>query len=518
MAKISAADVAAWILCLLAAAFGAWGLHVGWNHSILDVHAWRQSHTAISAYEMARGGPFFQYRTPIFGPPWSWPLEFPLYQGLVAFISRWLSTGLEPTGRAVSVGFFVGTLASCWFALDLFDVARRHRPVFLALLAASPLYIFWSRTFMIESTALFVAVIYLVAVHQATRPGRARNAAAWLAASAVAGALAGPIKVTTFVPFLAGAALLVATRWRRVRPDRRTVVLVGVAAAFIPILATGAWLAFTDSVKVLNPLASELVWSGERAQRFGSLAQRFVLRSWYVVPANALLGRTRHAVVGSVAVFGCALVAAALRPRRFRQCLACAALYVLPLAVFMNLYLAHVYYSYENGLFLTAIVGCGIVACFESGGLRPWAGVALLAAALVAMSTNYLSGYYADQEAGRLAPMTLTRLVQTTTKADEVLLIYGMSYSPELPYESRHRAIMDWENHSVNEPGMQRLLAALGAERIGAIVVCGDARADSVVMRNIAHLGFPSPPWYREPYCDLYVVPHAAAAQQSNVR
>jgi hypothetical protein len=37
----------------VAFAFGAWGLQVGWSHGILDVHAWRQSHTAISAYEMA---------------------------------------------------------------------------------------------------------------------------------------------------------------------------------------------------------------------------------------------------------------------------------------------------------------------------------------------------------------------------------------------------------------------------------------------------------------------------------
>ena len=58
----------------MAFAFGAWALCVGWSHGILDVHAWRQSHTAISVHEMLRGGSFWHYRapwhyrTPIFGP------------------------------------------------------------------------------------------------------------------------------------------------------------------------------------------------------------------------------------------------------------------------------------------------------------------------------------------------------------------------------------------------------------------------------------------------------------------
>src|SRR5215471_14655467 len=132
-------DVAAWILCGFAALFGAWALHVGWHHSILDLHPWRQSHTAISAYEMTRGGPFWRYVTPILGPPWPSPIEMPLYQWIVAIVSRSQATELHATGRAVSVAFFLGTLVSYWFALDILNVRPRYRPVFIALAMASPL-------------------------------------------------------------------------------------------------------------------------------------------------------------------------------------------------------------------------------------------------------------------------------------------------------------------------------------------------------------------------------------------
>ena len=147
--RLEPAEAAAWALCAVAAIFGSWALHIGWHNGILDVHGWRQSHTAISVQEMLRGGPFWRYRTPIFGPPWQWPLEWPVYQWLVAEVSRASGSPIEPVGRAIAVASFAGGLAALWHVLGAFDVARRHRPVFLALLWSSPLYIFWSRAFML---------------------------------------------------------------------------------------------------------------------------------------------------------------------------------------------------------------------------------------------------------------------------------------------------------------------------------------------------------------------------------
>ena len=95
----------------------------------------------------------------------------PLYQWIVATISRTASLDLHATGRGVSVAFFVATLVSGWFALDIVDVRPRYRPIFVALTLVSPLYLFWSRTFMIESTALFFAVTFVLAIHRATKAG-----------------------------------------------------------------------------------------------------------------------------------------------------------------------------------------------------------------------------------------------------------------------------------------------------------------------------------------------------------
>lgn len=500
-------DAAAWALCALAAAFGAWALHVGWQHSILDLHQWRQSHTALSAYEMVRGGPFWRYVTPILGPPWPSPIEMPLYQWIVASVAKSRSLDLETTGRAVSAAFFVATLVSYWFALDILDVRPRHRPVFVALALASPLYLFWSRTFMIESTALFFAVTYVLAVHRATKAdATSRQTMVWLIVGLAAGVIGGMVKVTTFVPWWTGAAVLAASRaWRRSFPRP---MVAGVAAGLIlPVLAAAGWLAFSGAVKAENPLSARLAWSTVAWQHFGPLTMRFSPRAWYMVPGSTILGRTRHTVVGSFAVFAGAWLAIAVLRRRLAPSLVCVGLYLVPIAIFMHLYTAHVYYSYANGLLLLTMVGCGVVALLERRDAVSWLGPGLLTAALLAMTTNYLAGYYVDQQSDDTQHWPLAIALRTRVPVNDVLLIYGLDLNPDFTYSARRRAIMSWEDRGAGDPLFERSLALLAQEggRIGALVACGDTRSAEVIARTARRLTIADRPSYRDVYCDVYV-------------
>ena len=513
--RLRPVDAAAWFLCALAAAFGAWALQIGWHHSILDLHQWRQSHTALSAYEMVRGGPFWQYLTPILGPPWPSPIEMPLYQWIVATISRSQSTDLHATGRTVSAAFFLATLVSYWFALDILVVSPRYRPIFVALAMASPLYLFWSRTFMIESTALFFAVTFLLSVHRATRPGppSSSNVArrlepseiAWWIAAIAAGVLGGMVKVTTFVPWWTGAAVLVAVRWWRA-PVPRARLAVAAVGLIVPVIAAAGWLAFSGAVKAQNPLSAQLAWSTVAWQHFGPLAMRLDPRSWYMVPGSTVLGRTRHTVLGSAAVFAGAWLAIVLLRRRLTPVLVCVALYFLPIAIFMHLYTAHVYYSYANSLLLLTMVGCGIVALLERRDLLSWVGLGLLAWALVAMTTNYLTGYYVDQQSDDVSRWPLASALPRQLAANDVLLIYGLDLNTEFTYTARRRAIQSWEDRGAGDPLFERSLALLAQEggRIGALVACGASRGIAVIPDTVRRLAMADRPSYRDVYCDVY--------------
>src|SRR5262245_40545263 len=90
-------------------------MSTGWTHTLNDVHGFRQAQTALTVDYLLKGGPWVAYQTPVFGPPWSVPFEFPLYQWLAALVVLVFRTTVEQAGRLVSVGFFYASLVPSYF-------------------------------------------------------------------------------------------------------------------------------------------------------------------------------------------------------------------------------------------------------------------------------------------------------------------------------------------------------------------------------------------------------------------
>lgn len=128
---------------------------IGWDHTINDRHSFRQSQTATTAYYMVNNPFKLAYETPILGKPWSIPMEFPIYQWIVARIVGILGMPLDQAGRLVSLLFFLSTTIPLFCLLRTAGVSSGYSWLPLTLFVVSPFYIFWSRTFMIESSALF---------------------------------------------------------------------------------------------------------------------------------------------------------------------------------------------------------------------------------------------------------------------------------------------------------------------------------------------------------------------------
>jgi hypothetical protein len=89
---------------------------VGLRHSLLEVHDFRQVQTALTARCLQEEGWSLAYPTPLFGPPWSAPMEFPFYQVCVARFGALTGLPLEPAGRLVALGFLYLSLPA-WFGL-----------------------------------------------------------------------------------------------------------------------------------------------------------------------------------------------------------------------------------------------------------------------------------------------------------------------------------------------------------------------------------------------------------------
>lgn len=189
--RMSAAPMKRWLFwALLAHSFAV--LCWRWNQPLVGEHGFRQTQTAISVFWMLRGSPLIAYWTPVLGPPWQIPFEFPLYQWVLA-VFAWAGMGIDNAGRLASWSFGVAVLC------PLFKISRVLSVdawIAAALYLASPLYLFWGTAFLIDTTALFFAAMFLMYALENR----------W-ALSLICGVLAALIKLPTVIPFAALALL-----------------------------------------------------------------------------------------------------------------------------------------------------------------------------------------------------------------------------------------------------------------------------------------------------------------------
>jgi len=455
--------------------YAIWTASIGWGNTLNDRHSFRQSQTATTAYWMI-GKPFrLAYETPVLGKPWAIPMEFPLYQWIVARIVGLCGTPLDQTGRFVSLAFFLLTTIPLYRIVRSLGVASHLAWLPLILFVTSPFYIFWSRTFMIESTALFFAVSYLAAAIEVTRN---RSWPAPLLAI-VLGALAGMIKVTTFAGYLAVVGLMLGWHvWRAWRAGTdpaalaRSIVRYALVVA-LPFVAAVGWVWFADGVKAANPLAASYLTSQaphNSTWNYGTLEQKCSGLTWGVI-----LGRFPE-LVGlpplAWLLLGAVLAVSLIHQRRWKETLGCLGAFLLAPAIFTNVHFVHDYYANANGIFLIAGIGFALVGLLEDRATRA-AGVTLTVVAILATVTGHAALYRQRQMINSAEVLDAAEHIRSATPDDSSIVCLSNDWSPLVSYYAQRRAL----NLPLQVDGStpQDVITAtfrqLKGEKVGAIVL-----------------------------------------------
>ena len=494
-----------WIISCTFVACLVWSIlmaSVGWNNTLSDQHGFRQTQTAITSYYLMHGGPFLSYETPVLGRPWSIPFEFPLYQGIVALASALFKSPLNQTGRFISEIFFYLSLLIVWFLLAELNIRPVYRLVFLSLALVSPQYVFWSRTFMIESTALFFCMGYLL---YACRYPRDRSLFALLLGGAfgVVGAL---VKPTTMPGFVVVGVLFYAYTLRdqtgRIRKSLSRNFIAFLGFVCLPILATLVWAHYTDEVKSRNVIGILLTSTGLTGWNFGSFSQRFSPSTW-----KTLFDRTIPDLLGGNVIFVLTLLGICFARHRLFLFLTCILGFLSTFLIFTNLHVVHNYYAYANGIFLIAASSCAVVGLLEQKNWAPLLGIVIFFVMIVVSVNGYYKGYYTIQKNNASQLDNLAYIIKQMIPPEEIILVFGGDWSSELPYYSERRALMwpPWVPQDMDSPTMKEALSKLSDTRIGALIVCNSARADPrLIKRATAVLRLAGTPAYKDDVCSLY--------------
>lgn len=458
---------AAFLLFLVTLAVHLGAMTVGWSSKALPGVEFRQAQTALSAYWIQADGDFsLAYPTPVLGKPWSVPMEFPLYQWTVVAVSDLTHWSLTKAGRAVSIACFYLCLPAVFLLLDRWAVPRRWRWLALAVVVTCPLYVFYARSFLIETMALMFSLWFWVAFERAV----VRRSKVWWAVAAVTGAGAGLVKVTTLMLYLLPMGVWAIKRgWQaRGRGERvRELAWMGATVA-VPFALTLAWLHYADGIKALNPLGRFLTSANLKDFNLGTSATRFSPETW------AMQWRiVRDELTAMPALILCGIVAGVTGRARLLAIAGCLAGFMAALVIFPVLYALHDYYYLANTLLLLLAMGLAITSLAESRSPR-WvvAGVVLLL--LGAQVLRYRTHYYPSQQIVQAGGSGLTDALRALTNPNDVLVIAGQDWSSIVPYYARRRALMFRQEMGADPQVVEEALERLGPDPIGALVVAGD--------------------------------------------
>ncbi|MGB8353667.1 MAG: hypothetical protein WCD79_07265, partial [Chthoniobacteraceae bacterium] len=448
-------DVIARVLFFVALVVNIYCL-VRWiKQPLLDQFYFRQTQTALSTYwlEHTPGlAHWLNYETPILGSPWQIPMEFPLFQWIVALAHMATGIPLDPLGRCISGILFYCCLWPLSMLVRDLGFNRRLFYVSAALLLFSPIYIYWSRAFLIESTALFFSLLYLAWLNRYLVHRKRSH----IILATIAGVLGILVKVTTFAAFgVAGGALVVADiyvtgRWKSVAQLLKY-YLPTLLCMVVCFICLEWWLKRSDAIKSVDVIGSMLTSKSLDTWNFGTLSQRMSLQLW----KDTVWKRTIPESIGSTFVL-LIWIAALIQARSGRirvLILLPAALFILPFLLFTNLYIVHSYYAYGNGVFLVLALSIALWSLAERAPAWLFACLCVLMA-LAELNTFYTNYHLAISVRHRKDDPILTgEFIRNNTGPLATILVVGNDWSPEVAYYSQRRAIYlpGWVSGSILE-------------------------------------------------------------------
>ncbi|MGH8475574.1 MAG: acyltransferase family protein [Methylococcales bacterium] len=445
------------------------------SQSPLDAYSFRQTQTALTAYWFIQDGFRFAYETPVAGAPWSIPLEFPIYQVVVALISKSLHVPLEIVGRLTSFLFLILCLIPARSITNKLRLADSVFYIFTAILFSTPIYIYWGRTFMMETAAVFFAITAIKYFIDMITDGFSYRAFYLYLVFITLSILQ---KATTGLPVLAVFSLIhLAIEVRRAGSIKRFVfsdrLLLGIIYFTIPLAIGFAWTFYADYVKSFNKLGMQLTSAALSKWNWGSIEQRFSSDVYVDILWQRIF------VTNLAGVFGVALLLLTLfsefQPRSTIVILIAMLLGILPLLLFTNLHIVHSYYQTGNLIFLVYAVAVAL-----GGFLGPALGsqvlIPCLALIVISNYTNFWTEYLPQTEMvfskSNSRDYAIGAILKREVPSEKQFIAFGNDWSSTFSYMSQRK--------SFTVPGWFKSYGEIATHpenfidesQLGAIVAC----------------------------------------------
>ncbi|MEP3656157.1 MAG: hypothetical protein ABJO36_14775 [Litorimonas sp.] len=467
-------------------AFFAWGLFIQlrvflgrMDQPLTGMFFFRETQTALSAYWMTQGGPKFIYETPVTGFPYTIPFEFPLFQWLAAGLSTITGLNVDQSCRVVAFASFLGILYVCYRITIKVKIDIKIYLIFASLLCLSPLYLYWSSTALIESLALFLALLWFLFYLRLLESRKLLD----FALAVVFGSLATLEKVTTFpaIVFVGFIATLVHF-WPVLKTHIKSPQVIirehgvhGVLlllSVLLPILVIKQWVSVSDVAKSQSLIGERLTSEALRKFNFGTLEQRMRWEEWKKV----LLTRAVDHTLGAFLTIYFMVAAAFLRNKKFVWiALSCIVAYFVAPLLFWRLHQIHYYYQYANAFFLIVAAALAFGQAYERQAvIATVAMVVVIFGMSHTFDKTFKPNLKLENRSTTLQVLTIGDWVKANTAPDEAMFVFDNDWSSHFHLYAQRKGVATpgW----MPLEGFKDMIATpekfTGGAKVGAWVIC----------------------------------------------
>ena len=428
---------------LIAITVGGIALYIAVKYAmqpLLERHSFRQTQTALTTFWMQKNGWEFAYETPVGGYPWKLPFEFPIYQAIVAFISSAFNTSLSATGRLVSFSFLVGCAYPIFKISKKLELKTSTPWVICALLWSSPLYLFWGRTFMIEMSTVFFALMTLKFGLGFFKHNPTFKTGILFTLFATLGMLQ---KITTVAPVILILSVCILVHHLRTMgmkfPPIRKILLV-FFSFLIPIILALSWVKFTDQIKEESLFGNMLTSTALSKWNYGPLEMRTdttVLQKvfWDRVISNNIAG---------YAGLGLLFLGLIFSDKKSRILIGlCLGLFVLPILIFLNLHQVHDYYQTSSTLFLIIALAIAITTILPKITIKlpllPIVVIGLVSYNLYCFTEDYQKSTVKQYKTNQDRALIISEIIKNNTSENDAAVVFGYDWSSVISYYSERK-------------------------------------------------------------------------------
>lgn len=483
-----------------------WMVTRNWSVGFMAGHEFRQTQTALISHYIDRNNDFgLLYEQPILGKPWiGLLLEVPAYEWAVVLTKRATGWTLVESARAVTLASFYLTLPALFLLLARLGLNAGRRLLTLVPVLCCPVYVFYSRAFLMDATALLASVWFLWAYLEMMD----RQRWIWFVLASLAGTAAALIKSATFAIWLLPAAAYSAWQlWRNWRTKAGWgaffhTVFWGLAGVVIPLGMLKLWIDLTDPIKAAHASAWIFTSKNLSEGNWGlvDFAARFSPKVWGV-----LSQRWNEAIMPPWALL-LTLVVAIVGLKRWRLRIAGVGVgFFLAQLLFPFAYAYQDYYFYACGLFVVLALGLGMVGVWESR-LAIWGRVVLLVLVPAVMLHTYVKGYYPHQMVVSDGGFSFTRAINNFTPKDSIIVVAGADWAAMVPYYADRRALLIRNGLEMDEAYVSRAIGDIADEEVSALVLLWSQRDNQWLRDRVtAAFGLESTPTFSNDRADIYI-------------